>query len=120
MNKLRELAKELTSLSPIMEGREKVSTEEIIKGDTRGEITINKIDMVKSGDKGYPVILYAEDDSKFYCGGMVLKKICEGWIDYCGSVDKVNDMLAKDPVKVRLEEGRTKDGKNNITKVTIM
>lgn len=120
MNKLRELARETTSLSPIMDGREKASTDEIIKGASKGKITIREIDMVSTGKSEYPVMLYEEEPEKFYCGGIVLKKIVQSWIDYCGSIEKVNEMLAKEGVAVKLEEARTKDGVNNITKVTIL
>lgn len=120
MNKLKELARETTSLSPLMDGREKVSTEELVNGTTQGKITITEIDMIDTGKSTYPVMLYKEDDGKFYCGGIVLKKIISGWIEYAGNINAVNDMLAKDPVQVKLELAKTKDGLNNITRVTVI
>lgn len=119
MNKLKMVAAGVTTLSPLMAGRTKLSTEDIIKNNN-GVITIAKTDLVDDGKSHYPVFLIGENENAFYCGGIVLRRIVEAWIEYCGSLEKVNEMLASEPVQVKLEEGRTKDGKNSITKVTIL
>lgn len=119
MNKLKMIAEEATTLSLLMSGKEKLSTEEII-ANYGGEITITECDMVNDGKNAYPVFTIKENEKAFYCGGIVLRRIVEAWIGYCGDIDKVNEMLAKDPVAVRLEEGKTKDNKNSLTRVTIL
>lgn len=118
MNKLKMLASQATSMSALMDGREKISTEDIIK--TYGTITVTAVDMVKTSDSEYPVLTFKENPDAFYCGGVVLKKIVASWIEYFGTVEAVNEQLATDPVRLMLSEGKTKDGKNNVTKVTIV
>lgn len=119
MNKLKMLATQATALSGLMDDREKITTEKIIA--EHGTITVNAVDMVSSESGEYPVVTFLENPDVFYCGGIVLKKIVRKWIDYCeGGIDEVNAMLEKDPVKMTLRLAKTKDGKNNVVKVTIV
>lgn len=116
---LKQLAQEAVTLSPLMNGRDKVSTEEIIKAYPEG-FTVAAVDMVETETESYPVILMKEDNNVFYCGGVVLKKIVSGWIDTYGTADAVNEALKAEDIKIKLEETQTKDKKKSLTKAIIL
>jgi len=118
----KQEALDATSLSDLMNGREKVTTEDIIKKYPDG-ITITGADIVEYEKDGkpisYPVLTFKENDKFFYTGGIVLKKIVERWLSHFDSVTEMNLALAGDPVKVKLSTGRSKSG-NSITNVEIV
>lgn len=116
---LKQLAQEAVTLSALMNGRDKVSTEEIIKAYPDG-FTVAAVDMVETETESYPVLLMKEDDNVFYCGGVVLKKIVSSWIDSYGTADAVNAALSKEDIRIKLEETQTKDKKKSLTKAMIM
>lgn len=116
--KLREIAKNVTTLSELMEGREKIMTSELIKAYPDG-VHITACDLIMTADAEYCTILYKEDSKKFYNGGLVLTKIVKAWCEE-GTLEEVNAELAKNPVKIKLSERKTKDGKNNITTVEVI
>lgn len=124
MKNFRDLARKATTLSELMENREKIQTGELIKSFPDG-ITLNAVDVIKTSDKKYPVFTFLEDSSKFYCGGIVLSKIVDTWLkEYDGDLcplDSLNHDLAEcGGVKVKLKETKTRDGKNNITEVEVI
>lgn len=118
----KQEALDATSLSDLMNGREKVTTEDIIK-KYPGGITITGADIVEYEKDGrpvsYPVLTFAENNKFFYTGGIVLKKIVERWLSHFNSAEEMNVALAGDPVKVKLSTGRSKSG-NSITNVEIV
>ena len=124
-NMFARIARSATSLSPIIEGKVKIPTEDIIKIYPDG-ITINNFDMVSGTDQQgaptmYPVYTFEEDDTKFGFGGAVLKKIIESWIAaFDGDIESTQKALkANGGVKLRFSQGRTKRG-NNITMVEVV
>ena len=121
MKNFRDLAKKATTLSELMENREKIQTSEVIKNFPDG-ITINAVDIVKMTDTSYPVFTFLEDLHRFYCGGIILTKIVGEWIkEYNGDLGMLNHDLAESGgVKVKLTETKTRDGKNNITEVEVI
>lgn len=116
----REIAKKATELSELMNGREKIETGELIKKFPDG-VTITAVDMIETAEATYPVILIKEDDSIFYTGGIVLKKIVDQWLmAFNGDSEKCSEELTKDGgVMVKLEETKTKKNQN-VTKVTVL
>mgnify|MGYP004653718187 CR=1 FL=1 len=116
----REIAKKATELSELMNGREKIETGELIKKFPDG-VTITAVDMIETAEATYPVILFKEDDSIFYTGGIVLKKIVDQWLmAFNGDSEKCSEELIKDGgVMVKLEETKTKKNQN-VTKVTVL
>lgn len=116
----REIAKKATELSELMNGREKIETGELIKKFPDG-VTITAVDMIQTAEATYPVILIKEDDSIFYTGGIVLKKIVDQWLmAFNGDSEKCSEELTKDGgVMVKLEETKTKKNQN-VTKVTVL
>lgn len=122
MKNFRDLARKATTLSELMVNREKIQTSEVIKNFPDG-ITLNAVDIIRtSGVMTYPVFTFVEDSSRFYCGGVVLSKIVVTWLDeYNGDLGLLNHDLAESGgVKVKLTEGKTRDGKNNITEVEVI
>lgn len=120
MKNFRDLARKATTLSELMANREKISTEDVIKNFPDG-ITINAVDVIKTTTATYPVFTFAEDNAMFYCGGIVLAKIVNTWLDeYNSDLGMLNHDLAESGgVKVKLAESKTKDNKN-VTTVEVM
>lgn len=116
----KKTAQKTTSISPLMEGREKIKTRDIIEKFQDG-ITVNCFDLVQGSKGEYPVLTFAEDETKFFNGGIIFQKIVKAWLDeYDGQLELCqHDLLESGGVKVRMELGTTKSG-NNITKVTIL
>lgn len=117
MNMFADLARKATTLSPIMEGRDKISVAEIIESYPEG-VTINSFDMIATRRNGemstYPVFTFTEDDSKFGFGGTVLKSIVEVWLDaFDDDQSACNAALkAQGGCKCKFARGLTKEGRN--------
>lgn len=120
MKNFKDLARKATTLSELMENREKISTEDVIENFPDG-ITINAVDVINTSTATYPVFTFLEDNMKFYCGGIVLTKIANMWLEeYNGDLGMLNHDLAESGgVKVKLTESKTKD-KKNVTTVEVM
>lgn len=123
-NKFASMARQATSLSSVMEGRSKISMEDIMKAYPNG-VTVTEFDFVTTADKRgaehtYPVLAIAEDSNICFFGGAVLNKICVSWAEsFDGDIQVASDALkAEGGVKMRFEKGSTKSG-NSITKVII-
>lgn len=116
----RSLAVEATTLSHLMEGREKIATEDVITVYPNG-ITILEFDTVNMGEDNYYICTFAEDTGKFLNTGAVLGKIFDKYVQaYNGSINDASDALkAYGGLKVKLGKGRTRGG-NSITTVTIL
>lgn len=121
MKNFRDLARKATTLSELMENRVKIQTSDVIKNFPDG-ITLNAVDMIKTSDASYPVFTFSEDSDRFYCGGIVLTKIVNTWLnEYNGDLEMLNhDLVECGGVKVKLTETKTRDGKNNITQVEVI
>lgn len=124
-NMFATLAKRATTLSAIMEGREKITTEDIIKNFPDG-ITITEFDIVTTPDANgnpstYPVIAFAEDNTKFLYGGKALNDVVTTWLaNFEGDVETTSNALkAAGGVKIQLTAGKTKQGRN-FTRVDVI
>lgn len=129
MSRLGESAKKTMTLSTLMNGREKISTEEIIR-TIDGIVTISAIDIISTTKfdaktqsmvtNTFPVLTYLEDSEKFFFGGAAMNNIVQDWIALCGSIEDVNNELAQTGgVKVKLEVKRVSNG-NQFTNVTVL
>lgn len=116
----KESAKKATTVSDLMEGREKIKVSDII-GDSvlKGEVTLTNFDLVNGTDKDgqsitYPIFTYKEDDSKFFNGGYVLNKVVQQWIsDFDGDVEKCRaEFVQSGGVAIVMNAGQTKNGHN--------
>ena len=117
----RKLAKKETELSELMNGREKISTEDVISNTPNG-VTITAVDIIHSSDGDYGVFHLKEYPSNFYCGGLILTKIAKSWIsEFDGNASLCSEELAKSGgVKVKLAQKKTKSSKRDVTTVEVI
>lgn len=113
---IREIAMKETTISDVMNGREKIKTEDIQTKFPNG-ITIDDIDLIENinYDEGtvdsYYVYAFKEDKSRFAFAGSVLKRIFDTIGKECGGLEKARKAIAEQGLKVQLFEGRTKVGR---------
>ena len=123
-NILKTIAQQATTLSELMENREKIETEEIIKYHEKG-IHINDIDPQTFTDaKGNPsdtyVFTFDEAKDKFAFAGHVLCKIFDAVIKECdGDLDAARELFKKEKLHVKLSTGKTK-AKREVTLVEVL
>lgn len=112
-NKFLQAAQDALSGSKVMQGRTKISTEDIIKKYPDG-VTVTEFDMiVKSDGACYPVMAFKEDPDKYFNGGSLANKIAQDWIKmYDGDISTASDELkASGGVKFKLSNKKTRTGK---------
>lgn len=124
----KKIALEATTMSELMNGRDKMDTEELIKKYPDG-VTIDFIDNVNmSQEDGEAenvwIFVTEEQPNKFTFGGFVLAKIFNNILaefegDYDAMIEEYNSSLKEDKLRVKLERAKTKT-KREITKVTVL
>lgn len=124
----KKIALDATTMSELMNGRDKMDTEELIKKYPDG-VTINFIDNVNmSQEDGEAenvwIFVTEEQPDKFTFGGFVLAKIFNNILaefegDYDAMIEEYNSSLKEDKLRVKLERAKTKT-KREITKVTVL
>ena len=124
----KKIALDATTMSELMNGRDKMDTEELIKKYPDG-VTIDFIDNVNmSQEDGEPenvwIFVTEEQPDKFTFGGFVLAKIFNNILaefegDYDEMLETYNSALKEDKLRVKLERAKTKT-KREITKVTVL
>lgn len=124
----KKIALDATTMSELMNGRDKMDTEELIKKYPDG-VTIDFIDNVNmSQEDGESenvwIFVTEEQPDKFTFGGFVLAKIFNNILaefegDYDVMIEEYNSSLKEDKLRVKLERAKTKT-KREITKVTIL
>lgn len=107
------MAKRQTTLSEVMNDREKITTQEVIERYPDG-ITIVAFDYIQSKkSKGkYPVFNFSEDMTVFCNGGTVLDRI---FTDFVNAMDgdvaaASNELRRQGGLQVKLSNGKTKAG----------
>lgn len=125
----KQAAQAQTSLSPIMVGKEKLETEDVLNRD----LTIIGFDFAPKFDQngnpivdenGVPdefgVVVFKEHPDSYYCVGTVFSKVCKAWAAPFQTVKAASEALeAEGGVRVRFKSGKTKKG-NNLTSVDIL
>lgn len=124
----KKIALDATTISELMNGRDKMDTEELIKKYPDG-VTIDFIDNVNmSQEDGEAenvwIFVTEEQPNKFTFGGFVLAKIFNNILaefegDYGAMIEEYNSSLKEDKLRVKLERAKTKT-KREITKVTVL
>lgn len=124
----KKIALDATTMSELMNGRDKMDTEELIKKYPDG-VTIDFIDNVNMPQEdGEPenvwIFVTEEQPDKFTFGGFVLAKIFNNILaefegDYDEMIETYNSALKEDKLRVKLERAKTKT-KREITKVTVL
>lgn len=131
MKSFREIAQESTALCPLMVGKEKLNTEQIINQP----LTVIAFDFAekRNRDTGkievdpltgevllFGVVVFREMPEFYYTVGTVMTKICEAWLSEYSSLDDANAALvAEGGVPVKFTRTTTRGG-NNLTKVEIL
>lgn len=106
-----------TTLSKLMDNREKISTQDIMNRFPNG-ITVIGIDIIKSVDRRtgelseYPVYIFAEDDSVFAFGGTVFNGIVQSWLKgFDGNVEACSNALKESGgCKFKITQAYTSNG----------
>ena len=123
----KKIALDATTMSEIMNGRDKMDTEELIKKYPEG-VTIDFIDNVnmqqEDGEENVWIFVTEEQPDKFTFAGFVLAKIFNNILaefegDYAEMIETYNSALKEDKLRVKLERAKTK-AKREITKVTVL
>lgn len=123
----KKIALDATTMSEIMNGRDKMDTEELIKKYPEG-VTIDFIDNVnmqqEDGEENVWIFVTEEQPNKFTFAGFVLAKIFNNILtefegDYAEMIKTYNSALKEDKLRVKLERAKTK-AKREITKVTVL
>lgn len=123
----KKIALDVTTMSEIMNGRDKMDTEELIKKYPEG-VTIDFIDNVnmqqEDGEENVWIFVTEEQPNKFTFAGFVLAKIFNNILaefegDYAEMIETYNSALKEDKLRVKLERAKTKS-KREITKVTVL
>lgn len=114
-NIFASIARKETTLSPLMENKDKITTDELTSDFPDG-VTINGFDIITTNGDSYPVLTFSEDESKFIFGGAIMSNICNGWLEHFeGDIEAANAALkSSGGVKIKFTKSRTKSG-NNIT-----
>lgn len=107
----------------LMQGRTKLTTEEILE-KRNGTITITAVGLLPKYDNGIKVTdadgnpeVYAVvgvDADSYYTGGSILTKIVLAWIEDFGGINELNSILSEEAVQVELYKTRTKAGRQLI------
>lgn len=123
----KKIALDATTMSELMNERDKMDTEELIKKYPNG-VTIDFIDNVnmqqEDGEENVWIFVTEEQPNKFTFAGFVLAKIFNNILaefegDYAEMIETYNSALKKDKLRVKLERAKTKS-KREITKVTVL
>lgn len=123
MSRFSERAKAHVAGSPVLENREKMSTDEIIARYPQG-VTIIDFDFLNGKQGRYVVCAFKESPQNYFNGGKILTDIFEEFLtEYSEMVNPLEacrkDFSDEGGLKVKLSHGRTKDG-NNVTLVDII
>nr|DAT90108.1 MAG TPA: hypothetical protein [Caudoviricetes sp.] len=123
----KKIALDATIMSELMNGRDKMDTEELIEKYPNG-VTIDFIDNVnmqqEDGEENVWIFVTEEQPNKFTFAGFVLAKIFNNILaefesDYAEMIETYNSALKEDKLRVKLERAKTKS-KREITKVTVL
>lgn len=123
----KKIALGVTTMSELMNERDKMDTEELIKKYPNG-VTIDFIDNVnmqqEDGEENVWIFVTEEQPNKFTFAGFVLAKIFNNILDefegdYAEMIETYNSALKEDKLRVKLERAKTKS-KREITKVTVL
>ena len=124
-NMFAEMAKKAVANSAVREGRERISTEEIIAAYPNG-ITITEFDILtkRNGNEltNFPTFAFAEDVTKYFNGGSSLSKIVNGWLGHFdGDIEACNAALrASGGCKIRLLPMQRTGNGNNFVPVEVI
>lgn len=127
----KQAAQEATVLCKLMQGREKLDTQDVVgkdltiiafdfapKFDQQGNPVV---DMATGEQDVFGVVVFKEYPDNYYNVGTVFTKVAKTWAEeYKGDTVQASvDLAAQGGVSVRFSEGKTKRG-NNLVNVEII
>lgn len=118
---LRDLAIKELVLSPIMEGREKLKMEDLVKVYPKG-VTITAVDMIPDAKTGelYSLFTFEEDETKFASGGVIFNKIAKKWLEeYDYDIHNLSHDLAEERIVIKFYYDKTSN-KRDVIKCEII
>ena len=108
-----------TSISKIMEGRVKISNDELMTKYPDG-VTILGFDWMKGDDGKFPVCIFEENGNECFFGGTVLTSICEAWMEGFETTEDCSMALASEGgVKIKFSKCKTKQNRT-LTKCEVV
>ena len=119
-------AKEATTNSVVIDGREKAKLETLALAYPKG-LTVIMAELAQTTDektkepKDYCRLVFAEEPTKYVNGGSAFTKVVKSWYDgFNGDVEAMNKELAESGgVKVTVTSTRLQNG-NNYTVVNVL
>ena len=130
MSNFKKIAQDTTVLCPLMSGREKLDTDDVVGK----KFTIVAFDFAPKFDKSgapivdeftgesdvYGVLVFKEKPNNYYNVGVVFTKVCKAWMVGYDSPEAASaDLAAEGGVAVKFEMTHTKSG-NNLVNVQII
>lgn len=131
MSNFKKVAQDSVVLCPLMSGRTKIDTDEVVKAK---KLTVIGFDFAPKFDKQgepivdpetgivdtYAVLVFKEKPDAYYTAGTVFTKVCRAWMaDYDTPEEASVDLAAEGGVEVKFERTTTKAG-NNLVNVIIL
>lgn len=112
---LTETLKDVLEDKRITAGKDKISTSEIIAKYPEG-ISITEFELRFDETNKYLIILFAEDETKFYCGGNKFVTLFNQLDEACNNhgVD-IHDYLKKNPIKIKIGLKTSRNGREYVT-----
>ena len=119
MSRLENIARSAMGGDSIMDGREKIKTDDIVQLYPNG-ICITGVAKNNYNGSTYPVLTFAEDPSKYFSGATAISQLVDGMLEgYDGDLAALNSDLQKEYLKIKLVKTKTKRG-YNFTKVIVV
>lgn len=115
MNKWKRMAVNALGGNNPAGNRTRIKIDDLIAAYPEG-VTINGVAMAQYKGETYPIFFFAEDDTRYFTGGMALRNMVNAWLEEDPVLVEVNDWLAHEGLKVNMEKVRTKSG-NTYTRV---
>ena len=115
MNKWKQIAVNALGGNNPAGNRTRIKIDDLIAAYPDG-VTINGVAMAQYKGETYPMFFFAEDDTRYFTGGMALNNMVNAWLEEDPALAEVNDWLAREGLKVNMCKVRTKSG-NTYTRV---
>ena len=124
MGNLAAMAKAFATSNPILNGREKIDSDTLVKSFGKGFTPkeVSRVDITdrKTGDpKHYYYIAIREDDTVVISSGQVLTNLLDQLVSTCGDVESLNASLESDDSLLLIPKmERSKNG-NKYLNITV-
>lgn len=121
MNIFKKVAKELTTLSELMQGREKTQIDELIVAYPDG-FTIIDFDITTLDNEEVGVFVTKEAPNFFCFAGLVLTNIFKSWVAlFEGDIEGTRAEYAKsEPCKVRAYKKKVNNSNRTVTAIEVL